>query len=326
MFSAEAAFSKDGSTVYCCRSEGMLAVHLNPYSEVSTKLPDSLGEIPIRAVTLRPSDGSLLLATSNAVWAFSPEKNTATKLFDKPAGSEIKDLAFDPISGGLLVTVYPEAGKDESRVWWVKRGSIVAKIIFVRRLDYIDGPVFSSDGRLFFGAEGDIWRGFIEHEEEDDTEPNRGGTLVAVRYAPVACRETYGGSPSQIGASDLACSGTKIYAHVRRMGGSGWGTMTRLDMPTAMDHDPDKAITEKLTERVATYMRALGSIEVMDDSCGGWSNLCASLSGERVFYRIMNTSYLIENNGKPQNIPAKTKKSPVSPPSAPTPQAAKPSP
>lgn len=297
-WAAEAAFSKDGKTVYCCRDDGLVAVHLEPYSEEPVDLAGLIGPGEINAVTLRTTDGALLIGTKTTVWAFDPEKRTAEKLFENPeAKSQVDDLAFDPVSEGVLLTLWSYESMPEHWAWWLAKGDKTPKPLFVRRIETIKGPVFSPKGELFFGTEGDIWRGGIEHDSYD-AETNRGGTLVAVRYAPVGVRETYQGTPMQIGAREIAWAGKKLVAHVARMGGSGWGKMVRLDVPLPTDPSPGQAVVEELKQRLQTYQRALASVEVLDDNPAR-CNLCSSMDGRRVFYTISGKPFLSKDNKVP---------------------------
>ena len=137
-------------------------------------------------------------------------------------------------------------------------------------------------------------------EADDNLESGPRFILAANRCAPLADRETYGGTPSQVGVSELAVSHGKVYAHVSRMGGSGWGDIIRLDLP--------KPVEGGLRQRYTQYQALLGSVEFLTEN-PTIAFLCQSPDGTKIVYSDGNgpnrTFYVVENNGDPKPVPAR---------------------
>ena len=162
----------------------------------------------------------------------------------------------------------------------------------MRRITGMSGPVFDRDGDLFFGMEGDMWQGKLVRDDDGDY---HGLNLEGHRCAPLATLETQNTSPDEMGVHRIAPATGWVYAHIYRMGGSGWGTIVRLKVEKSSNSGED------LAERLKVYGDAIRSVEILADNNHS-SFLCASHDGSHVFYTEggdLDTATLAENNGKP---------------------------
>jgi hypothetical protein len=283
-----AAFSPDGRTVYLNASDqpGELEVlHLS--DERSQQLtfhrfqqashPKEIKSIASAA------NGRLLLLDSEALWTWTPASDDLQRLRNCPAGMKFNGIACHPKSGRILITVFldkPEDSDHDTRLLFADTPEAPLLTVRVRRLDRICCPVFLSDGSILFGAEGDLWQGTVDVQNENGEAPRP--VLSATRYAPLADRETYDGTPMQTGVHDIAVSAHKVYVHVSRMGGSGWGDVLRLNLPgtdTEKKGDKDTGILRRYKE----YREALASAEWLEEnpSC---AFLCNSADGKQVIF------------------------------------------
>lgn len=290
-----ACFSLDGARVYlkaagvetpCVEEIGLDdGVHRLHHLDVV----GGLGEVD-EMDTL--ADGALVLLCRDTLWKWSPGSRTAQRLQTAPEGMVFAQLAADA-NGALAVWCRFKKMKTAERpgtLFVAKKPDAELRVVRMRRIDHVSGLCFHGPDALFFGTEGDLWDGLIEYDDEQPT-------LAAHRFAPLSDRETYNGTPMQIGVMRVAVSKNKVYAHLARMGGSGWGNVVRLSLPAACE---PKSATKDIRDQVHVYANALNSVEVLGEN-GTLSYLCASRDGRRVFFtdRIGEgrTCYLIENDG-----------------------------
>jgi hypothetical protein len=176
----------------------------------------------------------------------------------------------------------------------------------MRRVNYIEGIAFSSQGELFFGSRGDLWQGSIG--SVDATRELTGGhdeyaSLFAKRCAALADLETSRTSSTQVGVQKVAPADGRIYVHLLRMYGTGFGFIASLPTPPPPDEEMDG-----LDARIKLYAKEASALQIIG-ICQSRSYLCASSDGKRVFFRGeldrgANTYrfYLIENHDKPREL------------------------
>jgi hypothetical protein len=147
------------------------------------------------------------------------------------------------------------------------------------------GAVFDREGHLFFAANGDLWEGSVELPSELDERPS----VDAIRFAPVALLETANTSPNSTGARELAVAGRTIYAHMTRMGGSGWGEMISVRWPGEPKSEEGKApsVESGVKPNVETFKSVLATFRVYGPNQGA-SYLCGSPDGRKVFFATRN--------------------------------------
>lgn len=129
------------------------------------------------------------------------------------------------------------------------------------RCRYVTGintPCFNARGKLYFSVEGDLWHGLIEEDEP--------WTLVAYRYAAVATRCTYNGSPMESSTRQLASAGDELIINHARMGGSGWRTITALPAPL-LDLSAEWD-TPDLNGQLTTAGKIAGALKELGDGDG----------------------------------------------------------
>lgn len=299
VLAADAVFSGDGQHVYLIEFDKptLAAIDLADQSASKLDLGAFTGHQPILAVSFSAA-GKLLFVTAHNAWAYSFEKMACVKLCSAGADAEFDDLAYDPKSGAILFSLRKGGSL------YLKRDAAKPLPVFMRRVNSFEGIAFSPDGELFFGARGDLWMGRVEIDEEDPQNPR--AVLSGTRCAPLATLETYIGTPSQIGVQKVAVAGEKLYAHLHRMGGSGWGNIVRLNKPASGGEDG-------LAERLQLYAKEASSVEILAEN-GSASYLCASPDGKRVFFTtgVLGhddvTSYLVEENATPRALSVKFSK------------------
>jgi hypothetical protein len=107
----------------------------------------------------------------------------------------------------------------------------------------------------------------------------------------------------QVGVRNVAYGGKKIYAHVRRLGDTGWGTILRMNSPESVD--PNEASGDTLDRRLTTYKNAIGSVEILKRS-NHRGRLCASADGNRVFFTVEDEPFLVEDGGEAKSLATQT--------------------
>lgn len=311
-----AAFSSNGKLIYTPDHDekpDVDVLDIGAGTMITKHLKLAKGSQDITAMSVA-SDGRLWVLTESHLWLWDAISDEVALSETAPVGAKFVDVACDFGTGRVLITAAvekPEPDESVGRVLFKLNAEKPAMSVFVRRIDWIECPVFLDDGTILFGCEGDLWHGEIELD--DDGDKSR-GILNAYRYAPLATRETYGGTPMQTGVKNLAVSMGKVYAHVRRMGGSGWGEIIRLDRPKRVEKGKNLDMVGGLKERLQLHQAALHSVEILEDN-GGRSFLCNSPdenlvqftggaaveNGERKGDR---RHYLITNDGKSKPLKA----------------------
>jgi len=317
---AQATFSKDGNSVFYSPLEGasLVQAHLNPFREETIDLEKFVGDQDVYEVSLRTSDGAILFGTRTQIWAYHPNSKKAEKLAEAPRGVLLDDIAYDPSTEGVIVTALyqsePHTPFDHPSLWWLGKGSRDFTQIVLNRVGQLEGLAVTQSGEVFFGCEGDLWHGVVA-ADEDAVAAGHAGSLVAYRYAPMASRETFPGPPTQVGVRNVAIAGSKIYAHIRRLGDTGWGSIVRVNAPKGVD--PNEACGDTLDRRLETYREALASAElVMKSNHRG--RLCASADGHRVFFTVENEPFLVENDGPAKSLAPAQEETKATPTPTPT--------
>jgi hypothetical protein len=305
-----ATFSRDGLHVYAIDLEtsNLLDINLQKNAISTIDLGASIDNKSIMSVGTAKS-GDLLVATPRTAWSCNPASKACKKLCSAPEGVQFAAMAYDPKSGGILFSTrtdfdYPAQRNDNADpAMFLQAGAKEPKPVWSRRVGFLDGIVFASDGQLFFGYRGDLWMGSIAYEKDNEETP---WLLDAIRCAPLADFETTSATPSQVGVFSVAVAKQMLYVHLHRMFGTGEGNIVRLPRP--VNASPGDAIGE----RMRLYSKETGAVEVLVDN-GTISYLCASQDGRRVLFTSGvlgkdhedTKAYLVENNGKPREIKLK---------------------
>ena len=272
------AFSADGKTVYVPKSEPSGALdRIDAASGTVTPVTVRLGKEDVIAGITLTETGELYLATKNALWRWTPGEPGAKWVEAAPKGIAFEDVACNVKTGEVLLV------GNGSRLFHKRSRSAAASEVGIRYPpgNDLNSPAYLPDGSLLFSADGDVWHGRIEYEVEDPhaKKPYVRASLVAYRYAPLAKRETYDGTPTQTGVRALAVSRTKVYVSLQRMGGSGWGSILRLDLP---EQDAKGGLSYQ--NGIDAMAKTMGSVTEQGLTSGGDIRLCGSPDGRLVSY------------------------------------------
>lgn len=270
-------FSIDEETVYLLTSNGLVELKLTPKSVRTIETPTKLDPDADSGVSLSNA-GYLLLAANDRIVAYDPEKQNWVTVCRAPGESTCTDVAYNPADGSMVFQT--TNGKGVLDYWLFPKEAGEPLQLRLRRVGYLSGFTFDSQGRLYFGYNGDLWTGSVCSVPEDK---ESGFWICGIRIAPLANLETSFSTPTNQGVRMTAQAGEKIYVHLLRLGGSGWGQLAFLSAPTVKftDGEPED---ESLEKRFALYQDELKSVHLLGEN-GSYSFLCASRSGKRVFYR-----------------------------------------
>ena len=289
----EGVFAGDGQKIYLIGEEDPTSLQL---LDVATKrlslLPTRPPSGPVAFIDLSwTEDGRLLALSASELWSLEPAAGEWRKLCGAPPGAEFVHVASNPKSGETLLIV----NENESRSLRVlAEGSSELETVRVRRHlnAYWAHPLFDARGGLLIVGRGDIWHGKIEENETiQDEEYQR--SLLAYRYAPLASLETGNHTPAQMGVDEIVAAEPYLYAHVSRMGGSGYAALLRINAPPKADMGPDFDTRFLIKDRLQVYRDVLRSAEIIHD--GYASRLCSSPDGRRVYFRDGSKHFLIES-------------------------------
>jgi len=270
-----AAFTADGRAVYMLTDAPSSLDKIDVERGTVSTVNVGLGKDDRVAGLALAKDKAFYLITKNALWYWKPGEGRAKWLEPAPKKVEFEDVACNPKTDEVLIT-------SGSALYYkrVRCTEMVAVGIRYQPGRAIESPVFLPDGSFLFSATGDLWHGFIERTVEESAATNRwtNTDLVAYRYAPLAQRETYNGTPMESGIRAIGVSRNKVYADFGRMGGSGWGRVIRLDLPVQKAGSWASNNTAKETAKI------IGSVNDLGDTSGGFVYLCGSPDGHRVYY------------------------------------------
>jgi hypothetical protein len=277
---AEAVFSQDEQSVYAITAKGLVQLSLESKQsrpiQTSAQFDISAGH----GVSLSNA-GYLLFAGSDGITAYNPDKKAWVTVCRAPRDTVCTDVAYNPADGSL---VFETTDKTNSFGYWLlPKGSTAPIQLRLRRISYLSGFAFDSQGQLYFGYNGDLWTGGVCNLPD---EPETGYWICGIRIGPVADLETSMGTPSNQGVEETAPAGELIYVQIHRLGGSGWGQIASLTTP-GIKLDEGEATDDSLEKRLALYQEELKSVRLLGEN-GSYGYLCASRTGKKVFYRAQD--------------------------------------
>jgi hypothetical protein len=282
-YGAPAAFSDDGNHVYLLGSKLPKGTALDVDLTDFTAKKHNLGvSTDVRGIANAPR--ALLFVTEKSLYRLPLPAGEVGKICDAPAGVLFDDVACNRAQHGILLLCRTKDGRDWPS-FYLKEQEKTPSLIVTRRVRALVGAVFDREGHLFFAANGDLWEGSVELPSELDERPS----VDAIRFAPVALLETANTSPNSTGARELAVAGRTIYAHMTRMGGSGWGEMISVRWPGEPKSEEGKApsVESGVKPNVETFKSALATFRVYGPNQGA-SYLCGSPDGRKVFFATRN--------------------------------------
>jgi hypothetical protein len=282
-YGAAAAFSDDGNHVYLLGSKlpkgTVLDVELTNFTTKKLSLGVST---EVHAIANAPR--ALLFVTDKSLYRLPLPIGEPSKICNAPAGCLFDDVACNRAQHGILLLCRTQDGRDWPSYYLKEQEQTPASIV-TRRVRALLCAVFDREGHLFFAADGDLWEGSVEPPPEPDLPTS----VEALRFAPVALRETANGTSSSTGARELAVAGHTIYAHMTRMGGSGWGEMISVRWPGEPKSQDGKTPTVEsgIKPNVETIKSALAAFRVYGPNQRA-SYLCGSPDGRKVFFATRN--------------------------------------
>jgi len=282
-YGAPAAFSDDGNHVYLLGSKLPKGTALDiDLTDLTAKKLNLGVSTEVRGIANAPR--ALLFVTEKSLYRLPLPTGEPGKICDAPAGCLFNDVACNRAQHGILLLCRTKDGRDWPS-YYLREQEKTPSLIATRRVNALVGAVFDREGHLFFAAEGDIWEGSVEPPPE----PELPISVEAIRFGPVALRETANGTSSSTGARELAVAGATIYAHMTRMGGSGWGEMISVRWPGEPKGEDGKApsIESGVKPNVETFKSALATFRVYGPNQGA-SYLCGSPDGRKVFFATRN--------------------------------------
>lgn len=288
----DAVFSKDGQRIYVAvsgdKKAALREIALSNQTIRTIPLAQLADNDWLRGIT-RSDDDRIFCITKGSLWSFDSRSSRLIKIRNAPQGANFWRIAYDPKSRTMFVTTDDPA----NALLMLKNGRELVPVR-VRRHPHLSCPVFSSNGELFFGANGDLWHGEVKADDEFFS-------LTAYRYAPLATLETANTSPAEIGVSDIAVMRDTIYVHLYRMGGSGSGWMAQLARPQ-LKHDDygELDVRSEPEHRLALYKGALQSLKILNQN-DRQANFCVSPDETRLYY-FQDDKHWLVTNGKSQEL------------------------
>jgi hypothetical protein len=302
---AAAAFSDDGDHVYLLGSKLPKGTVLDVDLINSTTKKLNLGvSTEVRGIVNAPR--ALLFVTDKSLYRLPLPTGQPGKICDAPSGCLFHDVACNRAQHGILLMCRTKDGRDWPS-YYLREQEQTPSLIATRRVNALVGAVFDREGHLFFAADGDVWEGSVEPPPEPDFPTS----VEAIRFAPVALRETANGTSGSTGARELAVAGPTIYVHMQRMGGSGWGEMISVRWPgEPKSGDKKPGVENGVKPNVETFRSALAAFRVYGPNRGA-SYLCGSADGEKVFFATRNADdagdalrfYLGDETGEVHPLP-----------------------
>ena len=304
----DAVFSQNGGKIYLIdRQEApgqLYSIDLGDKELLPSGVPDLNGE-PILSID-RSNAGFILCLTRSACFAWDVDKGATVEVCRVPKDGQFVELGYDSSTGliAFVIRFETEDGFPDWQLWVQPKGADGPAATRVRRVETITGMAFDPKGDFYFGSGGDLWHGSIREIKPDETP---GGLLQAYRFAPLATLETDDATPSQIGVRSVVAAGPWLYAHVERMGGSGWGNVVRLAKPKIEEApEGDPGLPFALSDRIDAYRHALESVVDLGEN-GSLAFLAASPDGKLVYFQASRdggevTHWLVRDHGEPEEL------------------------
>lgn len=282
----EAFFSKDGRTVTLAlgdRGYGLMQVDVATGRITQAPLPAEIKEESINSVAAG-SEGEVLFLAKNGVWVWTPGAATPVKHVCptapvvNAADLFVVTVPGTPLTDCLFISGNETADATGMGTFYGRKpgGKHPFLSIFCRRVSDATGGVFSTDGRLFFVAGGDVWEGGIQPDDDAGTE--RLGTLVGARIAPLAVMNTDEANAGSMWVQHVAPAGKWIYA---QLAGHHMSAIVRTPLPAKPLYAPGSDQTPSSKDHLAAMAHALGKSEIITEDTEHVNALCATEAGGR---------------------------------------------
>lgn len=296
---AQATFSLDEENVFVLTPKGIVELNLTTKAVQRLQPPAKFDPDQESGVSLSNA-GYLLFAGNDRISAYDPGRKIWATVCRTPAETVCTDVAYNPVDGSMVFQTINKKGG--SGYWLLPKGSERPLPLKLRRVEYLSGFTFDSQGQLYFGYSGDLWTGSVCSLPDDQ---ESGYWVCGIRIAPLANLETSFSTPTNQGVQSTAPAGGVAYLHLLRLGGSGWGQIASIAAP-AIKFTNGEAEEDSFETRLALYQEELKSVRLLGEN-GSYGLLCSSRSGKRVFYRATEpqadkAKIWLVNDGKTEEI------------------------
>lgn len=277
----DAFFSKDGKTVTMGLGGrggfGLVQVDIATGKITQAPLPAELKEESIESVA-PGSEGEALFLAKDGVWVWTPGAATpvkhvcATKPVVGATDLFVATVPGTPLTDCLFITGNETADATSMGCFYGRKpgGKHPFLSIFCRRVNDAMGGIFSTDGRLFFVTNGDLWEGGIQVDEDAGTE--RFGTLVGARIAPLGVMNTDEANGGSMWVQHAAPAGKWIYAQLR---GHHMASIVRTPMPAKPLYAPGSEETPSTKDQLTAMSHALSKTEIITEDSEHVDGFCA---------------------------------------------------
>ena len=283
-----AFFSADGkSVIFLPRFKSGILWQLDVASGKlkALALPKELkGALPTGIA--RGGEGETLLTAGKAAWVMK-EDGTGKRLCDLGPAHEPSHLFAAtapglPVTDWLFVTADDPADAGRQIFFARKPGAKAFGKVFCRRVENVRAGAFTQDGRLFFAADGDLWEGSFDQEDEDPAMPV--ATLVGARMAPVATLNTDSANGGGMFVDALAPAGKWIYVGLR---GHHMGCILRVPVAEKPLYSDAEGTFPDPQKHLEAMSATLAKTEVLVENAGSMDGFAAcEVEGQpTVFYR-----------------------------------------
>lgn len=267
---------------------GLVQVDIATGKITQAPLPAELKDESIESVAAG-SEGEALFLAKDGVWVWTPGAPTPVKHVCATAPVvAATDLFVATVPGTPLTDCLFVSGNETADA--TSMGSFYGRkpggkhpflSIFCRRVSDATGGVFSSDGRLFFVTNGDVWEGGIQMD--DDTGTERLGTLVGARIAPLGIMNTDEANGGSMWVQHVAPAGKWIYAQLR---GHHMATIMRTPLPARPLYAPTSGDSPSSKDQLDAMSNSLNKTEIIAEDMEFAAGFCATeVDGRpRLFY------------------------------------------
>jgi hypothetical protein len=277
----DAFFSKDGKTVTMALGgrgvSGLMQVDIASGKITQAPLPGELKDESIESVAAG-SEGEALFLAKGGVWVWTPGAATpvkhvcATAPVVNATDLFVATVPGTPLTDCLFVTGNETADATSMGSFYGRKpgGKHPFLSVFCRRVSDATGGIFSTDGRLFFVSQGDVWEGGIQ--PDDDAGSERLGTLIGARIAPLGILNTDEANGGSMWVQHVVPAGKWVYAQLR---GHHMASVLRIPMPAKSLYSPASAESPGTKDQLAVMIHSLNKTEIITEDSEHVDGFCA---------------------------------------------------
>ena len=294
---AEAVFSADGNRVWINPHQQATLAYLDIEGSDGAAEADRLidvgragGPLQIQGLAISKS-GNVLMASVDAVWAFNPASGNVVRVAKLPAGFEASDLAYETISGAILVWgafVGSDRSVLRSAAYRIARQTNRPVPVLIDGIGSWDNAAFDDAGHLFLGTGPDLWGGVLVPTESGDAAQDFPWQLHAFRIAAIGTPVNGEDRDAMQVIHAIAASGSSLLITIRGPEGS---TMVRLARPALKATATGVDRVTRLADRWALQQKVIDSAQIIgkESSLPRLPIVAVSADGHRVVYQTAAT-------------------------------------